>query len=174
MTPPQLHMHFDALFSAGAVPRITVGEPGTQGAAVTGMHGMGVRTPMAAAVAAATIGFEGDWHIPNGGMFSMGLLSMMLAAGGPPPSTLFIGSTTSADGATPNVHCKLAPVTTSCPMSILYFLTVVAVVAAVLTFMASRASFTAEPFFSFSVGKTSTQVTDLSLSLFQLSNEGNR
>jgi hypothetical protein len=37
------------------------------------MHGIGVSTPMAAAVAAATAGFAGDMHMPNGMMLTMGL-----------------------------------------------------------------------------------------------------
>jgi hypothetical protein len=37
------------------------------------MQGMGVRTPMAATVAAATIGFAGDMHMPNGMIFTMGM-----------------------------------------------------------------------------------------------------
>ena len=37
-----------------------VGDPGAQGAGMTGTHGIGVRTPSAAAVAAATVGFAGD------------------------------------------------------------------------------------------------------------------
>ena len=48
------------LLSAGMPPIITVGEPGFQGPAGTGMHGIGVRTPSAAAVAAATCGFDND------------------------------------------------------------------------------------------------------------------
>jgi hypothetical protein len=36
------------------------------------MHGIGVNTPMAAAVAAATAGFAGDMHMPNGVMFAIG------------------------------------------------------------------------------------------------------
>ena len=62
---------------------MTVGAPGAHGATVTGTHGIGVSTPKAAAVAAATIGFEGELHIPNGGMLTMGLLSIMFAAGVP-------------------------------------------------------------------------------------------
>ena len=60
ITPPQLHMHLHVLFTAGFPPTNTVGEPGAQGAAVTGTHGCGVRTPIAAAVAAATCGFAMD------------------------------------------------------------------------------------------------------------------
>ncbi len=73
ITPPQLHISVEVLFKAGALQSNTVGAPTTQGADVVGMQGMGVNTPMAAAVAAATIGFAGDWHIPNGGMFMMGM-----------------------------------------------------------------------------------------------------
>ena len=60
ITPAQLHMHFDVLFKPGIPRTMTVGEPGTQGAEVTGMQGIGVKTPNAAAVAAATIGFAID------------------------------------------------------------------------------------------------------------------
>jgi len=45
---------------------MTVGAPGTQGAGVLGMHGIGVSAPIAADVAAATVGFASDVHIPNG------------------------------------------------------------------------------------------------------------
>jgi hypothetical protein len=37
------------------------------------MHGMGVSTPKAAAVAAATEGFAGDMHMPKGMMFTKGM-----------------------------------------------------------------------------------------------------
>jgi hypothetical protein len=53
-------------------PIMTVGEPGAHGAGVTGMQGMGVRTPMAAAVAAATVGLAMDVHIANGGILTTG------------------------------------------------------------------------------------------------------
>ncbi len=68
-------MHCDELFSAGELLIITVGAPGVHGAAITGMHGCGVKTPIAAAVAAATYGLEGVMHMPNGGMLAMGMLS---------------------------------------------------------------------------------------------------
>jgi hypothetical protein len=72
ITPAQLHMHLDVLSSIGCPPSITVGAPGTQGAEVAGMHGIGVNTPIAAAVAAATVGFAGDMHMPNGMIFAIG------------------------------------------------------------------------------------------------------
>jgi hypothetical protein len=54
MTPAQAHIHFEVEFSAGLPPIVTVGEPGVHGATVLGMQGWGVKTPNAAAVAAAT------------------------------------------------------------------------------------------------------------------------
>lgn len=54
-------------------PNKTVGVPVIHGDVVTGMHGMGVRTPSAAAVAAATAGLLGVMHAPNGMMLTMGL-----------------------------------------------------------------------------------------------------
>ena len=72
IAPPQLQLHWQVLLSAGTSPTMTVGDPGAHGAAVTGTHGMGVRTPMAAAVAAATVGFDGDMHMPNGAIFTTG------------------------------------------------------------------------------------------------------
>src|SRR5215211_4363566 len=99
-------MHIDESVSAGAVPQMTVGEPGAHGATGTGMHGIGVSTPSAAAVAAATIGLASEVHIPNGRMLTSGRLSMMVASGGPPASVRFVGSTFSVDGAMPNEHCS--------------------------------------------------------------------
>ena len=87
----------------------TVGAPGTQGVVVAGMHGIGVSTPNAAAVAAATTGFEGDMHIPNVMILVIGMWSMIFAAGISLVIILFIGSTTSELGATPNVHIIIAP-----------------------------------------------------------------
>ena len=59
----------------------TVGAPTIHGEAVAGTHGIGVRTPLAAAVADATVGFVGAEHVPKVGMFTIGLWSIMLAAG---------------------------------------------------------------------------------------------
>ena len=72
MTPPQLHISFDELFSAGTLPMRTVGAPTTHGDVVAGTQGIGVIVPSAAAVAAATIGFDVELHMPNGGMLTNG------------------------------------------------------------------------------------------------------
>ena len=76
------------LFSAGILPSSTVALPGAQGAGMTGTQGMGVRTPSAAAVAAATVGLAMELHMPKGMILAMGFISRMLAAGIPPHSVL--------------------------------------------------------------------------------------
>jgi hypothetical protein len=68
-----MHMHFDVLFRAGELLINTVGDPGTQGAVVAGIQGIGVSTPRAAVVAAATVGFAKDEHMPNGIILAMGI-----------------------------------------------------------------------------------------------------
>ncbi len=54
-------------------------------------------------------------HIPNGGMFTIGAKSMIVAAGTPPAITLLAGRTTSALGATPKLHVIIAPVVICSP-----------------------------------------------------------
>jgi hypothetical protein len=70
--PAHRHINDDVLLSTGRFPTIAVGAPINQGAGVFGIQGIGVSTPIAAAVAAATIGFAGDMQTPNGGMFTIG------------------------------------------------------------------------------------------------------
>jgi hypothetical protein len=86
MTPPQVHISVELLFSAGMFSTRTEGEPGVHGAGVTGTHGIGVNTPRAAAVAVATVGFAMLLHMPKGTILAMGLLSMMFAAAGTGPT----------------------------------------------------------------------------------------
>ncbi len=97
---------------AGNGPIVTVGEPGAQGATVAGMQGMGVRTPNAAAVAAATSGLAGDMHMPNVGILAIGAKSMMVAHG--TPDVVVVGAEVAikAAGATPKGHMSNAPVQT--------------------------------------------------------------
>lgn len=107
ITPPQLHMHFAVWFKAGLPPIRTVGLGGSHGF-VTGTHGIGVRTPRAADVAAATVGLASEVHIPNGGMLTIGTESMTVAAGLPSTRTRLVGSTFSVEGAKPNEHISTA------------------------------------------------------------------
>lgn len=76
-----MQLRVQMLSREGSLPSSTVAAPGTQGDVVTGTQGWGVSTPKAAEVAAATAGFARLVHIPNGMTFTMGLWSMMVAAG---------------------------------------------------------------------------------------------
>ena len=107
--PPHWHINLDELCRLGIPPINTVEAPGIQGAIVMGMQGMGTKTPNAAAVAAATIGFAGQLHMPNGRTLTMGMWSMMLAAG-VPVKTRLTGSTISTPGAKPKLHLRVAPI----------------------------------------------------------------
>ncbi|WP_349768819.1 hypothetical protein [Thermomonas sp.] len=112
MSPPHVHRLVLMLSNAGIPPINTVGAPTFQGDTTTGIHGCGVNTPMAAVVAAATMGLLGVVHIPNGMMFFMGMKSMMLAAGCIPDSTRFSGVTTNIEGAIPKTQVNVARLTT--------------------------------------------------------------
>src|SRR5436190_22529199 len=112
MTPAYAHISFEVLSSAGKLASSTVGAPGAHGAGITGTQGIGVKVPSAAAVAAATAGLAGDLHMPNGTMLTIGLLSMMLAAGTFDVITLLTGNTISVLGAKPMLHLVFAPMHT--------------------------------------------------------------
>ncbi len=118
MIPPQVHISLDLLFTAGNIPTNTVGLPGSQGAAVTGIQGIGVKTPKAATVAAATVGLAGDLHITKGRILSKGLLSIILAIG-MVAKVLLIGNTISTEGAIPKLHFNIAPPHTIKPIILL-------------------------------------------------------
>jgi hypothetical protein len=113
ITPPHIHINFELLLSAGLLPIRTVGEPGVHGAVVAGTQAAGVKTPNFAAVAAATAGLVMVLHIPKGGIFTMGLLSMMVAMGRLDTMVRFSGSTINVPGATPKLHCIMAPLHTA-------------------------------------------------------------
>ena len=105
------------LLSAGLPAINTVALPGAQGADIDGIHGQGVKTPSAAAVAEATVGFDKDVHIPNGIILTIGLLSIILAIG-IVVTVLLIGKTLYAEGAIPNEHISCAPPQTAKPIFI--------------------------------------------------------
>ncbi len=99
MTPAHVHMHLELLLRATSPPIFTVGEPGTHGAGVTGTQGTGDPP------AAMTAGLVGAEHNPNGAMFTMGMWSMMVAAG-VPARTLFVGRTVNGLGALPKLQAS--------------------------------------------------------------------
>ena len=101
-----------ALCRAGWPLMRTVVEPGAHGVVVTGMHGWDVRTPLAAAVAAATWGLLNVLHMPKGMMLVSGTWSMTDAAGWAGACTMLTGSTVSGEGVVPKEHWHMAPLTT--------------------------------------------------------------
>ena len=76
---------------------------------------MGVSTPMAAAVAAATAGLAMLWHIPKGVIFTKGTLSAMVARG-IADMVFAVGNTFSMDGAMPKLQDMDAPPVTHNPI----------------------------------------------------------
>jgi hypothetical protein len=78
---------------------------------------MGVKTPKAADVAAATCGFDIDVHIPNGMILTIGILSIIVAMG-MEVVTRLVGNTLSVDGAMPKLHIIIAPPHTQKPISV--------------------------------------------------------
>ncbi len=76
-----MQINLELLFNAGIPPIKTVGDPGSHGAGVLGIHGVGVSTPNAAVVAAATDGLAGERHMPKGRIFNIALLSKTFAQG---------------------------------------------------------------------------------------------
>lgn len=101
MLPPQAHLHFEFLVSAFLFAIFTLLEPGFHGPAITGMQGIGVSTPIAAEVAADTVGLDIERHIPKGGMLTMGMLSITVAAGNLSANVLLMGGTMRVLGVKP-------------------------------------------------------------------------
>ena len=112
ITPAQEHIKVCVLSRQGMFPNTTLGVPVIQGAGVTGIQGIGVSTPWAAVVAAATAGLVGVVHMPKGMMFTIGIWSLILAAGWLLVRVLLIGKTTSVLGANPMEHFRVAPLQT--------------------------------------------------------------
>jgi hypothetical protein len=91
--PVHTQVHFELLVRAAASSTNAVSAPGDQGAGMRGMQGIGVKTPMAAAVAAATSGFAGLWHWPKTAMLTIGRRSFTEATGSSAPTALTSGNT---------------------------------------------------------------------------------
>jgi hypothetical protein len=108
MIPPNAQLHVEPRVSAGLLPISVRGAPGFHGPTGAGTHGIGVSTPSAVAVAAATVGLARLEHIPKGGMLAPGMMSGMVPAGLPPIITLVTGITTNVEGAMPKLHSSPA------------------------------------------------------------------
>ncbi len=121
MLPPQAHMHLALLIKAGMFITFTC-PGGAHGAVMTGTQGIGVRTPMAAEVAAATCGLAIDWHMPKGIIFVIGAKSMTVAISMLPHFGLSGTVTMSDDGAIPKEHWSIAPIHTKFPIYLIIIL----------------------------------------------------
>ena len=117
MTPPHAHWQVEPSVSAGDPPTKVRTAPGFQGV-VTGTHGIGVSTPRAALVAAATVGFARLVHMPNGGIFTSGTQSAIVAAGRPSMTTREAANGANDAGAIPKLHWINAPSTAFCGMPV--------------------------------------------------------
>jgi hypothetical protein len=113
MIPHQEHMHLSPPQTTGPAVLSIFGFVGAQGAVTAGTHGIGVKTPAAAAVAAATDGFDGALHIPNGAMLTIGIQSVTVAIGRPHAIISPFGTTVRGVGIVPNEHMQIAPLTAS-------------------------------------------------------------
>ena len=121
--PPHIHMLQHERINAGCPCTNTCGFPGIHGEVTAGMQGMGVKTPMAADVAAATVGLESVLHMPKGMIFTMGAKSMIFPLGTLLNISVRPGDAINEEGAMPNVHDIIAPVTTyESPIIITYIL----------------------------------------------------
>jgi len=104
MLPPHMHVSLDESLSAFSFLTFTVAQPGLHGEVVLGTQGAAVGVPKAAAVAAITAGFALALHITKVGTFTIGLWSMVVAAGWLQTLTFFTGSTVSTAGPVPMEH----------------------------------------------------------------------
>jgi hypothetical protein len=98
----------EVLFSAGYPPTNTVGLPGAHGAEVLGTQGAGVKKTGGGRLVA---GLATLLHIPNVGMFAIGLLSIIVPVGAE-VSTVVWELTTKVEGAVPKLQSILAPAQT--------------------------------------------------------------
>jgi hypothetical protein len=73
------------------------------------VHGIGVSTPKAAAVAAAVAGFAKLVHTPKGETFKKGTESIIVPIGGPPQKAQEVGRKFKGVGTIPIEHLHKAP-----------------------------------------------------------------
>jgi hypothetical protein len=99
-------LQVEELVSAGLPPSSTAALPGTHGAGVFGTQGAGVKNTGGGRTVA---GFAGLLQVPNVGIFTIGLLSIIVASGPAPPNIVVCEFTIKVAGAVPNGHIMFAP-----------------------------------------------------------------
>lgn len=96
-------------------PPIFTALPGVHNPMGLGTQGCGVKTPNAAEVAEATMGFTREVHIPQVPTLLMGATSCTVAMGFPPALQVSCDVTFNTPVPTPIVHIIVAPLTTVLP-----------------------------------------------------------
>jgi hypothetical protein len=87
-----MHVHTEFEVSAGAPSTIFPGLPGTHPPTIEGTHPCGLNAPCDAAVAAATVGFAIEPHIPNElPLLMLGTSRMLLRLSAPRPRASAFG-----------------------------------------------------------------------------------
>jgi hypothetical protein len=81
ISPAQLHIHLLLSSAAGSPAIVMLEAPGDQTPTMTGIQGIGVCTPSAAAVAVITIGFVVELHMPKVAMLTIGTHIEIVAVG---------------------------------------------------------------------------------------------
>ena len=108
-------MHLLLSVKAGMFITFTIVLPGAHGATITGTHGIGVSTPMAADVAEATVGLAIDRHIPK-----VGILAGVKSIGVANNIVIHFGRsgtvTINEQGVIPWLHWSIAPIVTNFPI----------------------------------------------------------
>ena len=124
IAPPHMQLHLSPLAITGPAGRSTVGFEEIHGDITAGIQGAGVnvKTPKAAAVAAAvalaTAGLDIVEHIPKVIIFIIGTKSIMDPTGNPVARTLAVGRTIKDDGAAPHEQVHIAPHTARHPIKL--------------------------------------------------------
>jgi hypothetical protein len=112
IAPAKLQLRMQGAVRRGIPPKTAVGDPGDQGPAGVGVQGMGVKAPMAAAVAPATAGLARLSQTPKGRTFKNGVMFIMVPIC-VPPDAMGEGRNIREAGAAPMEQADMAPDTTT-------------------------------------------------------------
>ena len=113
---PIPHISVASWVKIGLPPTKVVGFAACHGPIGTIEQGCGVKTPNAAAVAAATCGFAMEQHIPKGVILLPSAISIIVATGLEHPKVVTCEVAFNVPGPVPKGHINFAPLTTTAPI----------------------------------------------------------
>ena len=113
---PIPHISVASWVKTGLPPTKMVGFAACHGPIGTMEQGCGVKTPNAAAVAAATCGFAMEQHIPKGVILLPSAISVIVATGLEHPKVVTCEVAFNVPGFVPKGHINFAPLTTTAPI----------------------------------------------------------